>query len=51
MKYEVFVSQTGYIEVEADNKDDALKKTLDMNGTDVSWSDYWEVNAIQESEE
>lgn len=48
MKYEVFVSQTGYIEVEADSEETALDKVMTMTGEDVSWSDEWQIDTIQE---
>ena len=51
MKYEIFVSQTGVIEVEADDKDMALDKVMNMTGEDVFWSDEWTVDTIQEDKD
>ena len=50
MKYEFFVSQPGYIEVEADDEDTALNKVLNMTGEDVSWSDEWMIDNIQKND-
>lgn len=51
MKFEVFVSRTGYFEIEAKDEEEARSLTEGVPFSHVSWSDDWTVDDIQPSEE
>ncbi len=50
MKYEVFFLRTGYAEIDADTPEDAKRIADKLQEQKISWTDDWEVDAIQEQE-
>lgn len=52
MKYQVTVARTGYVEIEADNEQEAMDIVAnDMNSKDIEWTCDFTVTDCEESEE
>ncbi len=50
MKYEVFFVRTGYAEVEANSPEEAKAIGDKMLEGEISWTDDWTIDAVQEAD-